>query len=255
MDIDIKTKDLIIFDLDGTLNRSKNPVDNDIAVLILRLLASKKVAIISGSGYKELETFFLNALPPGSDGYNNLLLLPASGTRLLVWRGTWCEEYAEHLSPKEKERVMTALQAGLAASGYVTPQKIYGGLVEDRGSQITFSANGQNAPYEIKSVWDPDRNKRRKIADAISSLLPNFDVRIGGTNSIDITKRGVNKGYGIRKLEEYLHMSTEKMLFVGDKLMSGGNDYPVKATGVDCIQVSGPGETKKLIDGWLDRLS
>jgi hypothetical protein len=76
-------------------------------------------------------------------------------------------------------------------------------------------------------------------------------VRIGGTTSIDVTPRGVNKAYGIRKLEEYLKVSQDRIVFVGDALYQGGNDYPAKATGVDCIQVKGPEETKQLIQAWL----
>ncbi len=38
------------------------------------------------------------------------------------------------------------------------------------------------------------------------------------------------------------------MLFVGDALFPGGNDYPAKATGVDSIEVRDPNETKRVIE-------
>lgn len=244
-------KDLVIFDLDGTLSPSKCPIEADMAILLVQLLGLKKVAVISGSGYAVFETNILSQLPSGSVNLTNLLLLPTSGTRLLVWRGTWCEEYAEHLSPTEKQAIMIALNQALVEAGHDAPFRTYGPVIEDRGSQITFSANGQNAPLAIKQTWDPDGQKRAKIAESLRDRLPTFDIRIGGTNSIDITRRGVNKAYGIRKLEEYLKMSIDKMLFVGDKLEFGGNDYPAKTTGVDCIQVSGPSETAELVTKWI----
>lgn len=37
------------------------------------------------------------------------------------------------------------------------------------------------------------------------------------------------------------------MVFVGDRLEEGGNDYPVKAIGVRSIPTSGPEETKVII--------
>lgn len=243
--------DLIIFDLDGTLAPSKFPLEAEMAELIIRLLEIKKIAVISGGGYIQFETQFLKSWPNNFGKFDNLLLVPTSGTQLYVWRGTWSKQYVEDLTPKEKERIIIALRESLKSSGFVEPEKIYGEQIEDRRSQITFSAMGQQAPLAQKSIWDPDRKKRERIAEIIQKKLPNFDVRIGGTTSIDITKRGVNKAYGIRKLEEYLKISHDRILFVGDSLFLGGNDYPARATGVDCIQVKDPEETKALIREWL----
>jgi phosphomannomutase len=245
------SKELIIFDLDGTLSESKSAMSPDMVQSFMRLLSQKKVAVISGGGYPQFETQFLRALPTDSANFSNLTLLPASGTRMYAWRGSWCEQYAEHLSPKEKEKAMIALNAALRLAGYQRPERIYGEIIEDRGSQITFSALGQSAPVELKKVWDPDRKKREKIVEILKDKIQEYDVRIGGMTSIDITRRGVNKAYGIHKLEQYLNIPIDNMVFVGDKLMPGGNDYPAKATGIDCIQVTGPDETKGLIDSWL----
>jgi HAD superfamily hydrolase (TIGR01484 family) len=248
--MNINDKKLIVFDLDGTLAPSKSALEADMASLLVELLLLKKVAVISGGGYPQFQAQLLQSLPAGVDSYANLFLLPTSGTRMYVWRGMWYEQYAEHLTPAEKKVIMAALKDVLT-SDYVQPEKIYGEIIEDRGSQITFSALGQAAPIDLKLAWDPDRTKREGIADKIRARIPQFDVRVGGSTSIDITRRGVNKGYGIRKLEEYFKMSQDEMIFVGDALFHGGNDYPVKATGVDCIQVAGPAETKKLVANWL----
>ena len=246
----LENKELIMFDVDGTLTKSKSPMELDVGELIDRLLAKKKVAIISGGGWPQFQTQFLAMLPGTSERYGNLFLLPASGTSLYVWRGNWNIQYAELLLPKEKERVMAALNASLMAQ-YQKPERIFGPLIEDRGSQITFSALGQQAPAELKYAWDPDRKKREAIAALIQQRIPEYDVRIGGATSIDITKKGVNKAYGIRKIEQFLGIEPDHIVFVGDSLFYGGNYYPAKATGVDCIQVSGPEETKKLITEWV----
>jgi len=245
------SKKLIIFDLDGTLTPSKSAMDAEMANLLVKLMETKKIAVISGGGYPQFITQFLHSLPMSSDKYANLLLLPTSGTRMYIWKGSWVEQYAEHLSPKEKDKIMGALNSALAQVGYVVPNKTYGQIIEDRGSQITFSALGQNAPLDVKETWDPDRVKRQKISKILNEKIPEFDVRVGGTTSIDITRRGVNKSYGIRKLEQTTGISLDQMVFVGDALFPGGNDYPAKATGIDCFQVSGPEETKKLIKQWV----
>jgi len=244
-------KDLIIFDLDGTLTPAKSTMHTDMGGLIARLLTQKKVAVISGGTYTQFQTEFLASLGSGVDGFANLFLLPTSGTRLFIWKGTWTEQYAENLSPDEKRSIMNAFKAALSTAGYVEPAKAYGPIIEDRGSQITFSALGQAAPLKEKIQWDPKHEKRGAIADILKDKIPQFDVRIGGTTSIDITRRGVNKAYGIHKLEQFLKIPIDRMLFIGDALFYGGNDYPAKTTGVDCISVNGPDETKKLIDGWV----
>lgn len=243
-------KQLIMFDLDGTLGRSKCTLDPEMEHLLQQLIQRKKVAIISGGGYPQFQTQVLNAFPR-DEHFTNLFLLPTSGTRLYSWRGTWNEQYAEHLSPREKSKVMMAINAALKQAGHVQPSRVYGTIIEDRGSQITFSALGQQAPVEEKMIWDPTRQKREAIVALLRPRLPEFDVRIGGSTSIDITKKGVNKAYGIRKLEEFLHLSPDDILFVGDTLFPGGNDYPAKATGVDCIAVKNPEDTKILIKQWL----
>lgn len=221
------------------------------AALVVELLKKKKVAVISGSSLATFEQSFLNPLPHSSANFNNLFLLPTSGTQLMVWRGSWRQVYSEPLTQIEKDEIRTALDSALKIAGYVKPAKIYGDLIEDRGSQITFSANGQHAPLEIKTAWDPTGERRQNIIAILKKKLPRFDIGIGGTNSIDITHKGVNKAYGIRKLEHFLKLGPDAIAFVGDKLMLGGNDYPARATGVDCIQVKGPEETKELIRSWL----
>jgi hypothetical protein len=77
--------------------------------------------------------------------------------------------------------------------------------------------------------------------------LPNYEITIGGTTSIDVTRKGVNKTLCVKKLKERLHVKEKDMLFVGDALFKGGNDYIMKTAGIKCVQVSGPKETKTLI--------
>ncbi|MDB5238695.1 MAG: Phosphomannomutase [Candidatus Parcubacteria bacterium] len=247
----LQDKQLVIFDLDGTLAPSKQAMGPELAALIPKLLARVKIAVISGGGFPQFESEFLRSFPPGNENFSNLFLLPTSGTRLMVWKGAWTEVYNERLPEQERKRLIAAFGEALKVGGYHEPPKIYGPLIEDRGSQITFSGLGQNAPLELKEAWDPKHEKREKIAKVLRLRLPEFDIRVGGTTSIDITRRGINKAYGIHKLEQHLNIPISNMIFVGDALFFGGNDYPAKTTGVDCIQVSGPEETTRLVSDWL----
>jgi phosphomannomutase len=249
--MNISEKKLAIFDLDGTLAPSKSPLEPDMAELIINLLKKVKVAVISGGAYPQFQTQFLTRLPHGDHNYSNLFILPTSGTQLYVWKGDWHQEYAEYISEKDRATILESLKSALIQGNYQKPPKVYGEIIEDRLSQITFSAVGQAAPVALKMAWDPDRSKREKIASFLSPKIPNFDLHINGSSSIDITAKGVNKAYGIRKLEQRLDVKPDEIVFVGDALFPGGNDFPARAAGVDCIPVKDPEDTKKLIREWL----
>ncbi len=251
--MNISTKKLIVFDLDGTLASSKTAIGEDMGQLLIKLLSYTKIAIISGGGYPQFQIQILGHLPHGLAYYTNLLLLPASGTSLYTWKGEWHQEYSEEIPLDERKRIVDTLTR--AMQGYVNTEKSFGPIIEDRRSQITFSGLGQNAPLDAKIVWDSDRVKRQKIVEVLKSKLPEYDCRIGGSTSIDITHKGVNKAYGIHKLEQYLDLDVSQILFVGDALFHGGNDFPARATGVDCISVKNPLETQGLIAQWIENLS
>ena len=68
---------------------------------------------------------------------------------------------------------------------------------------------------------------------AVSALTEiDLDVHAGGSTSVDITKKGIDKAYGIARLAEILDLDPAEILFVGDRLTPGGNDYPVLRLGV-----------------------
>ncbi len=174
-------------------------------------------------------------------------LLPTCGTKFYVHKSKWEKLYSEDLTDPQKERIVSALKKATDSLG-LTPAKVWGEVIEDRGSQITFSALGQQAPLQEKKDWDPDFAKRKKMKAFLDDLIPDFSVRLGGTTSVDITRPGIDKAYGVAKLADTLGIAKENMIFVGDALFPGGNDYPAKEAGVVCIEVRDPNETKLVIE-------
>jgi len=128
-------------------------------------------------------------------------------------------------------------------------KKTWGETIEDRGSQVTYSALGQQAPLDEKKKYDPGFKKRAKIKTALEKLIPEFAVNLGGATSIDVTKKGIDKKYGIHKLRDVLDIKIKQMIFIGDAIFPGGNDYPAKEAGVFSICVSDPQETKRVVEG------
>jgi len=239
-------KKLIIFDLDGTLAESKSSLDTEMAGLLHDLLGIVKVAVISGGDWPQFEKQLLSNLAH-DERLVNLSLLPTCGTKFFQYTGDWKKLYSEDLTAEEKEKIISSLKAAVDAAGFKV-EKIWGEVIEDRGSQVTFSALGQQAPLEEKDKWDPDFSKRKKIKASLDKFIPEFSVRLGGTTSIDVTKPGIDKAYGIRKLRDLLGISLKEMIFIGDALFVGGNDYPAKEAGVVSIPVRGPSETKPVTE-------
>jgi HAD superfamily hydrolase (TIGR01484 family) len=234
-------KKLIVYDLDGTLAESKSSLDAAMAALLHDLLGVAKVAVISGGGWPQFEKQLLSNLPH-DERLVNLSLLPTCGTKFFQYTGDWKLLYSEDLTAGEKEKITSSLKKAVEATGF-QPAKVWGEVIEDRGSQITFSALGQQAPLDAKDKWDPDFAKRKKIKTILDTSIPEFSVRMGGATSIDVTKPGIDKAYGIGKLRDILGISLKEMIYIGDALFPGGNDYPAEEAGVVCVPVRGPQET------------
>jgi phosphomannomutase len=239
-------KKLIVFDLDGTLADSKSAVDPEMSELLHGLLDIVKVAVISGGGWPQFEKQLVSNLPHDKL-LANLSLLPTCGTKFYRYESAdWKKIYSEDFTKDQREKILDSLKKAIGVADFKI-EKLWGEQIEDRGSQITFSALGQQAPLEEKEKWDPDFAKRKKIKAILDTFIPEFSVRIGGSTSIDITKPGIDKAYGIRKLRDLLGISIQEMIYIGDALYVGGNDYPAEKAGVDCIPVKDPTETKRVI--------
>lgn len=239
-------KKLIVFDLDGTIAESKSSLDDEMSELLRDLLSIIKVAVISGGNWPQFEKQLVSNLPRDAN-LKNLFLLPTCGTKFYKYNLTWQKLYSEDFTVEEKEKIISSLQKTIGLSDFKA-ERVWGELIEDRGSQITFSAIGQQAPLEEKKKWNPDFAKRRQMKAFLDKSIPQFSVRLGGTTSVDVTKQGIDKAYGIRKLRDILGVAIVEMIFIGDALFPGGNDYPAKEAGVVSIQVKGPQETKRVIE-------
>jgi HAD superfamily hydrolase (TIGR01484 family) len=244
--MDQRMKKLIVFDLDGTLAKSKSALDPEMATLLHDLLEVVKVAVISGGDWPQFEMQLLSHLPH-DQSLTNLSVLPTCGTKFFRYSGDWTKIYSEDFTADEKKKIIDSLNKAFKAAGFKV-ERVWGEVIEDRGSQITLSALGQQAPFAEKEKWDPDFAKRKKVKTILDPLIPGFSVRLGGATSIDVTKPGIDKAYGIRKLRDILGVSLKEMIYIGDALFPGGNDYPAEQAGVISIRVRGPEDTKRVIE-------
>src|SRR6185312_6091631 len=233
-------KKLIAFDLDGTLAESKSAIDKEMSARLAGLLQVAGVAIISGGDWPQFEKQVLANLPKDAP-LENLSILPTCGTKFYQYKSGWKQLYAENFTDAEKKKIIDSLDQAVNKLGY-KPKKVWGEIIEDRGSQVTYSALGQQAPLDAKKTWDPDFAKRDKIKAILEKSIPEFAVNLGGTTSVDVTKKGIDKKYGMFKLRDMLKIPIKEMIFIGDALFPGGNDYPARESGAYSVRVSNPNE-------------
>jgi len=248
-------KKIITFDLDNTLAESKLPIAESMQLVLKKLLEHMQVAIISGGAFEQFEKQVIYQLNLNEELSPRLHLFPTCGTQYYRFEdGDWSRVYLEGMTDEDIRRIINALEKVIVEEG-IDKLECYGDRIENRAnSQVTFSGFGQKAPLEIKSKFDPDRSRRLRIRDRLLELIPEFSIKIGGTSSIDITKPGIDKAYGIEKMIQYLSITKDEILFVGDELSETGNDYPVKARGVECIETKGPENTINIINKFLDTI-
>ena len=256
---DIQKKTLIVFDLDGTLAESKSVMDSEMAALFQELLKRKMVAVIGGGKYDLFKSQLIARLRAPKELLERLFLFPTTATAFYRYRKGWKKVYELKLTVKEKQQIHQAFAEAFKEVGYVHPKKTYGKVIEDRGTQVTFSALGQEIVtalrergVALKKKWIADNAViKMRLAKVLQRRLPKLCVRSAGYTSIDVTRRGIDKAYGIKQIEKHLHIPKTQMLFIGDALFPGGNDFAVRRTGVKCIPVSGPEETKQLLRAWI----
>lgn len=235
----------LIFDLDGTLAPSKERPSESMCQTLCDALKHFKIAVISGASFEQFQKQLVAHLPCAD--LSNLMLAPTNGSAIYSFlNGEWKCLEKSGLKDDEKEKIFSAIKGTMLEFG-VLEDSTYGTQIEDRGTQVTFSGCGSTAPISVKKIWDPDNSLRIKMANYIKEKIPEFEVRVGGMTSIDITEKGFDKASATRKIEKYLNITKDEILFMGDALFPGGNDEPEKWTGVDTLQVKNPDETEEKI--------
>ena len=253
-------KKVIAFDLDGTLAPSKSYLPDEMSVLLSRLLEHFQVCVISGGKFGQFEQQLLNGLKASPTLLEKLHLMPTCGTQYYVYdlaEKLWKQVYAENFTEAEKKKIIAVLKEAQEKLGYIEP-KTWGETIEDRGSQVTLSTLGQDIVAQLgeegvrlKEAWDPDNTKKQAIRDYAAERLPGIEVRAGGLTSVDVTRPGIDKAYGMQKLMNMLEIGKDDILFLGDRIAEGGNDYPVYAHGIDCLEVSDWRNTAQILTGIL----
>jgi phosphomannomutase len=247
----------IVFDLDGTLTGSKVPIERPMAETLLELVRRLNVGIVTGGRYRLIKVQvlpYLDELGWSDDDRRRLHLLPACGTQRRRWDGrTWHQEFREDLDPIDRECVPDVLTDAAKELG-LFESRHWGAYIDDRGGQITYSVFGQQAPLEVKQAWDPDGTKKERIRLLAAERLPHLSVVSGASSSVDVTRPGRDKAFGVERLAAALGVRLEQLVFVGDRLQDGGNDASLRRLPVALVSVRRPSDTLTWAREVVDRL-
>ncbi|MCB9805548.1 HAD-IIB family hydrolase [Candidatus Nomurabacteria bacterium] len=232
----LKNKKVFVFDKDDTITLSNEIMDEEMRDLFCQLLAQKQVAVISGQKLDNLHRDITNVLEC-KDLFGNLMLLPTNGSAFLKYQnGEWKEILSRKLTNEQVKKIFDAFNKALAEYGHHVENPV-GPIVENRITGVSFAALGIDADPVEKRKWDPDHKKREAIVKILAPMLPEFNVKIGGTTTIDVMDKSVNKATGMKDIAEHLGLSLDDFVYVGDALFPGGNDEVVMNIGVDTVDV------------------
>ena len=241
----------IVFDLNGTLSKSNEPIDSETGSLLKSLLSTYIVAIVSGASWKQMQYQVLDQLDIDRPEINNLYLLPTSGGSMYqVWgKYGWVAAYQNKFDRRDTVKIVKVLEDMVNDYELERPKSAWGKQIDCRECQVTFSALGPKAPVDIKEHWDFDNSKRKALVSSLQPKLQGYDIFISGKTSIDICPGGINKKFGVDELMKRLHISKDDVVYVGNSIFRGGNDYAAVEMGLEYVQVQNPEHTKNWIRG------
>lgn len=253
-------KKVLAFDVDQTLNIAKTPIPPEIAELLTKCLDHFEICPISGQKFDQFLIQIVDEMKDATpEQLTHLHLFVAQGTQYYRYdanKKDWEQVYNYPLTDEQVAKITEAIETAAKELGYWEEDKLAEGdeIIENRLSQVTFSALGQKAGTEAKYAWDPDCKKREAIVKRCKELAPEFDYEIGGTTSINAITPGMNKVFGMTHLMEELNVKKEDILYFGDMTQPGGNDYPVVQMGVETITVRSHEDTAYALRGILGLL-
>ena len=234
-----------LFDVDGTLTHPLTEVDDEFADIFLSWKRDKNkiVYLVTGSDIEKTKKQLFSSFIDQCEG-----AFTCSGN-VFYSKGKKIYENKLELPEGFIENLQLYLDIGTHW------RKKTGTHIEIRSGMVNFSTVGREASPALReaySKWDAINREREDIVDYIKGIYPEFEVSIGGQISVDIYPAGKNKSQVVDKIRE-IHGPDTSMVFVGDRNVPGGNDWPLaqrleNIDGSEWFQVLSYEETRALIE-------
>ena len=206
---------IYIFDMDGTLTPSRREMTPDFEIFFSEWASNHTFFLVSGSNLEKIKEQVPQYILDLSKG-----VFTCGGNQL--WLNNKLS-YNHKFKPSDE--LINYLNDELKNSRY--PVRA-GNHIEDRGSMLNFSIVGRDCSLDERLdyfKYDVRTEERANIASQIMLKWDNLDAVIGGQISIDITPKGMNKSQVLNEVKKFYQ--NEEYIFIGDRTMEGGNDYPL----------------------------
>ena len=256
-------KNVVLFDMDGTLTPPRKEMPVEMLDALLLLLQYADVGIVSGSPFEYIEQqcqlLFKQA---DENSLKDLLILPCNGTQKFSYQDdTWNKDSSLDMRSCIGEDVHQTLMYSLMQKQYICSllcksyeYPLTGHHISYRGSMVNWSPVGRNATHKDREKFVLADKKFAIRQEALEKLLvtpelvKSLSFSLGGSTSIDIYPHGWDKTYALNHYNE-----ADLFWFIGDRcLEESGNDKPLydKLNSIrrnTAFQTSGPAQTIQLI--------
>ena len=206
---------VFMFDVDGTLTPSRQPMTRAFDDFFFRWANRNTFYLVSGSDLEKMK-----------EQVPEYILTLARGLFCCGGNQFYIDDELQYENKfKPPQTLLTYLGEQLRFSDY---HHRAGNHIEDRGSMVNFSVVGRNCSLmerENYFKWDKQHGERQRIAYHIRRQWKDLDAVIGGQISIDIYPKGKDKSQVLEHIEKR-HPEGE-IIFIGDRIEEGGNDYPL----------------------------
>lgn len=201
-----------IFDVDGTLTPSRQPINDTFKRWFLEFCYSHKVYLVTGSDY-----------PKTYEQLGHSICINVEKVYNCNGNDVWKDNQNIYTSDwKLKGRPHEWLSEQLTLSTFPLRTGLH---FEHRPGMVNFSIIGRNATPRERSFyveWDTDHNERDNIAKEFNLIFTDLEARPGGETGIDIGPIGSNKSQILKDFDP-----NSGICFFGDRMDEYGNDYPL----------------------------
>ena len=211
------------FDVDGTLGEARQVMDSEFKSWFIKWMRDKNVFLVTGSDRaKTVEQV-------GADLVDACTMVFQCAGNSVWQKGV--EVSASHLNAPPE--MYAYLEHCVSESEYPVKTGLH---IERRTGLINFSTVGRNAVGQQRDdyyTWDQKMREREAIAADFNSRFTGFEAEVGGNTSLDIHLKGRNKA-------QVYDVIGAPLVFFGDRIFPGGNDYPLHCRMIDPLDKSWP---------------
>lgn len=234
---------IYIFDVDGTLTPSRQPMTEEFLEFFNGWSKSNPFYLVTGSDLDKIK-----------EQVPDFILERANSVFTCCGNEMWVDDeqiYHKEFTPPNNLLTYLGEQIRMSETPVVSTNHR-----ENRGSMLNFSVVGRDCTLDERQQyfeWDKESGERERIAQSVRDGWNELDAVIGGQISIDIYPKGSDKSQVLDIIKQERLVETGEIIFIGDGIENGGNDYPLaelmdNIEGCDWYHTKGWEHTKEILE-------